>query len=368
MQTSANQTPAPAVRVGVIEGDGIGPELTASATAVLEAGLAQDGLRAEFHHEEGGARAFLRHGTALPDGTLERLRRYDGVLKGPVGLPDVRHPDGTEAGLLGGLLRGGLDAYANLRPVRLLPGVTGPTRHRPEDIDYLIVRENTEGLYLSRGCGVRNDRAASDQLLVTREGVERIARRALDLARTRRGAPADGVHRVTCVHKANVLRSFAFFRDVFDEVAAGYPDVAAEHMYADAAAAALVADPARFDVLVMENLLGDILSDLGAATAGGLGMCPSGNMGDTAAYFEPIHGSAPDIAGTGTANPTSQILSAALLLDHTGHTGPARSVRTAVAAAYASGAVRLDGLGRPRGGTAAVTEAVMERLGDSGSP
>lgn len=351
-----------ALRVGVIEGDGIGPELIESATAVLEAALARTGVRVEFCREEAGASAFLRHGSALPEGALDRVRGYDALLKGPVGLPGVRHPDGTEAGLLGGLLRGGLDAYANLRPVRLLPGVTGPTRHRPGDIDYLIVRENTEGLYLSRGCGVRNERAASDQLLLTREGVVRVARRAFALARARGGAPVDGVHRVTCVHKANVLRSFAFFRDVFDTVAAEYPDVEAEHVYADAAAAALVADPARFDVLVMENLLGDILSDLGAATVGGLGMCPSGNIGDTAAYFEPIHGSAPDIAGTGTANPTSQILSAAMLLDHIGQAERGEVVRGAVADAYASGAVRLDGRGRPEGGTASVTEAVLERL------
>lgn len=247
--------------------------------------------------------------------------------------------------------------------MRLLPGVSAPTTHRPEDIDYVIVRENTEGLYLSRGRGVRNERAASDQLLLTRKGVERVVRRAFALARGRNGAPADGVRRVTCVDKANVLRSFAFFRDVFDEVAASHPDVEAEHLHADAAAAALVAHPARFDVLVMENLLGDILSDLGAATVGGLGMCPSANLGDTAAYFEPIHGSAPDIAGTGAANPTSQILSAAMLLEHIGHVDEAGAVRAAVAGAYASGAVALDDRGRPKGGTAAATAAVLDGLG-----
>jgi isocitrate/isopropylmalate dehydrogenase len=176
------------------------------------------------------------------------------------------------------------------------------------------------------------------------------------------GPPADGVRRVTCVDKSNVLRSFAFFRDIFDEVAAEYPHIQAEHLYVDAAAHELVAAPSRFDVLVMENLLGDILSDLGAATVGGLGMCPSANFGDTAAYFEPIHGSAPDIAGKDRANPTSQILSAAMLLDQVGLTEAAHTVREAVAAAFAEEAIVLDRAGAPRGGTRSATEAVTERI------
>lgn len=351
-----------AIRIGVIDGDGIGPELTASATEVLRAVLDRRGRTVEFVREDAGAGAYRRTGSALAGGALERIRGYAALLKGPVGLPDVRHPDGTEAGLLGGLLRGGLDAYANVRPIRLLPGVETPVRHKPGEIDYVIVRENTEGLYLSRGVGVRNDRAACDQLMLTRGGVERVARFAFELARTRGGAPADGVRRVTCVDKSNVLRSFAFFRDIFNEVAAGYPDVEADYIYADAAAHELVVAPQRFDVLVTENFLGDILSDLGAGTVGGLGMCPSANIGDTAAYFEPIHGSAPAIAGQGLANPTSQILSAALLLDHIGLPGPAEAIRGAVADAYAHGRIALNGSGQPRGGTAAATAAVVAGL------
>ncbi len=350
------------LRIGVIAGDGIGSELTTSATEVMRAALTAHATSVEFVAEDAGADTHRRTGASMTNGALDRIRGYDALLKGPVGLPSVRHSDGTEAGLLGGVLRTGLDTYANLRPVNLLPGVTTPTRYQPGEIDYVIVRENTEGLYISRGIGVRNERAACDQLMVTREGVERVVRRAFEAAGQRSGAPADGVHRVTCVDKSNVLRSMAFFRDVFTTVAAEYPGIEADYCYVDAAAHELVANPGRFDVLVMENLMGDILSDLGAATVGGLGMCPSANVGDTTAYFEPIHGSAPDIAGTGRANPTSQILSGALLLEHVGHHAAARTLREAVAAAYANTTIVLDSTGSPQGGTQSVTDAVATAI------
>jgi isocitrate/isopropylmalate dehydrogenase len=260
-------------------------------------------------------------------------------------------------------LRQSLDLYASVRPVKSLPGV--PARY--EGVDLVVVRENTEGLYLSRGAGVATRDAATDQLMITRAGTLRVVRHAFGLARDRaRARAAAGCEgpgpEVVCVDKSNVLRSFALFRSVFDEVAAEYPDVGTGHLYADAAAHELVAHPERFDVLVMENFLGDILSDLGAATVGGLGMCGSGNIGDAAAYFEPIHGSAPALAGRGLANPTSQILSLAQLLDHAGHAGASRAVHTAVERAYADGAVALTPDGTPEGGTTAVTEAVLARL------
>lgn len=350
------------LNVAVIRGDGIGPELIDAAVEVLTAVCLKEGIRLELHVEPGGAEHYRDTGEPLDPGGLDRLLHADGVLKGPVGLPDVRRPDGTEGGLLGGVMRIGLDTYANVRPVRLLAGVQGATRHEPGQIDYVIVRENTEGLYLSRGGGVANFHAACDQLLITRAGTERVARYAFELARGRRGAPADGVSRVTCVDKSNVLRSFALFRRVFDEVAADYPDVAAEHLYADAAAYALVARPESFDVLVMENFLGDILSDLGAATAGGLGMCPSGNIGADAAYFEPIHGSAPSIAGRDLANPVSQMLSAAMLLEHTGHEAAARRIEHAVAMAFAEGAVQLRDDGTVVQGTRQVAREIALRV------
>jgi isocitrate/isopropylmalate dehydrogenase len=348
--------------IAVIRGDGIGDELVSSALEVLDAVAAAEQLVVDVREEPGGAQHYRATGQPLGEGGLSRLRAVDGVLKGPVGLPDVRRPDGTEGGLLGGVLRTGLDTYANVRPVRLLPGVVGATRHEPGEIDYVIVRENTEGLYLSRGAGVATRDAACDQMLVTRNGVERVARFALELARRRDGAPGDGLRRVTCVDKSNVLRSYALFREVFDEVADEYPDVTTDHLYADAAAHALVAEPSRFDVLVMENFLGDILSDLGAATAGGLGMCPSGNIGADAAYFEPIHGSAPTIAGRDLANPVSQILSLAMLLEHAGLARAGERVTRAVEASFADGAVSLGANGSPSGGTRSVTAAVTERL------
>jgi 3-isopropylmalate dehydrogenase len=350
-------------RVVVIKGDGIGPELVDAALLVLEAAREALGFELEIELREGGAGLYRRTGASLAPDTFEAVRRADAAMKGPVGLPDVRLPDGTEAGLLGGVLRIGLDAYANVRPVRLLPGVEAPLKAEAGEIDYVIVRENTEGLYLSRGKGVGTSEAMADTLLVTRKGVERVARYAFELARRRSGAPEDGKRRVTCVDKANVLASLAFFRKVFDEVGEAYPEVEREHLYADAAAQALVLRPQRLDVLVMENFLGDILSDLGGATVGGIGLCPSGNIGDRHAYFEPIHGSAPDIAGKDRANPISQILSAALMLEHLGERDAADLIRRAVDAALKESKLRLGRYGQPEGGTkrAAATLAAAVR-------
>ena len=323
--TDAAESPL-VVNLTALAGDGIGPELVRSALTVMESACAIEGVELVLSEERGGAALYQETGAALLPGALDRLRRADGVLKGPVGLPEVRKPDGTEAGLLGGLLRIGLDTFANVRPIRL--------------------------------------HAAVDQMLITRAGTERIARFAFEKATHRTGAPRDGVRRVTCVDKSNVLRSFALFREVFDEVAAEYPHIEADHIYADAAAHALVVEPDRFDVLVMENFLGDILSDLGAGTVGGLGMCPSGNIGIDAAYFEPIHGTAPTIAGRNLANPISQILSGAMLLQHCGQEGSARLITTAVERAFADGSIRVLPSGGPANGTEAVTEAVVERLTD----
>jgi isocitrate/isopropylmalate dehydrogenase len=364
-RTSAAEIAGP-LEIVLIQGDGIGPEIVRSAVEVMTAACSVDGLRLALREEPAGAGHYRDTGTVISPGGLDRLRSAAGVLKGPVGLPEVRQPDGTEGGLLGGALRIGLDTYANVRPVKLLPGVEAATKARPGDIDYVIVRENTEGMYLSRGSGVANYHAACDQLLVTRKGTERVARAAFELAAGRPGAPADGVSRVTCVDKSNVLRSYALFRQVFEEVALEYPGIEAEHRYADAAASMLVTEPQHFDVLVMENMLGDILSDVGGATIGGLGMCPAGNIGDDAAYFEPIHGSAPALAGRDMANPVSQILSAAMLLRHIGQPRSADRIIFAVEAAFAEGAVALGPRGVPAAGTASVTKAVVDRIGPVG--
>ena len=352
----------PRHEIAVIRGDGIGPELVEAALTVLTAVADRAGLEFALTEVDAGADAYRRTGVACSPQDLELMRTgVEATLKGPVGLPDVRLPDGTEAGLLGGVLRTGLDAYANVRPVLALPGIE-PVLARSGHIDYVLVRENTEGLYASRGKGVGNRWAVADTTMTTREGTLRVCRRAFEIARTRTGAPADGVRRVTCVDKSNVLRSHALFREIFAEVAAAYPEIATEYLYADAAAQALVLRPGEFDVLVMENLLGDVLSDLGGATTGGISLCPSGNIGDGAAYFEPIHGSAPSIAGRGLANPVGQILAAAMMLDHLGHRRPAADVRAAVTAALAAGKARIGADGSARGGPGAIADAVVEHL------
>lgn len=350
------------IKLGVIRGDGIGPELVESALTVLSAVAEIEQIQIDVVDEPGGAKVYQETQQPLRDGALERLRETDGILKGPVGLPNVRRADGTEGGLLGGVLRTGLDTYANVRPIYLRSGVPSALGHSGKPIDYVIVRENTEGLYLSRGKGVSTANAAADQMLITRIGTERIVRAAFEIAMKRSGAPGDGVSRVTCVDKSNVLRSFAFFRSIFEEIAAEYPSVEAGYIYADAAAESLVMRPEQYDVLVMENFLGDILSDLGAGTIGGLGMCGSANLGDNAAYFEPVHGSAPDIAGKGKANPASQIISASMLLDHVGYSLAARRVQEALSRALEDGSIEISHWGQPKSGTAAAAQAVVHRL------
>ena len=348
-------------KVVVIPGDGIGPELVEAAVQVLLAAQKRQGnfkLDLEFH--DAGAGFYGKTGTAMSQETLDACRQADAILKGPVGDPDVRNPDGTEAGLLGGLLRQGLDIYANVRPIKLLPGIPSPLKAAPGQIDYVIVRENTEGLYASRNLGVGNDSAMADTLLVTRPGVERIVRFAFEMARKRNGSPRDGIRRVTCVDKSNILKTSALFRRIFDEVGEEYPDIQRDYMYADAAAQALVLQPDRFDVLVMENFLGDILSDLGGATVGGIGVCPSGNLsaGYRQCYFEPIHGSAPDIAGKGVANPLSQILSAVMMLDWLGEDEAALQIARSIWRALESGDLVILDSGCPNGGTQAAAKTI----------
>ncbi|MEW6266180.1 MAG: isocitrate/isopropylmalate dehydrogenase family protein [Thermodesulfobacteriota bacterium] len=352
-------------QIVVLPGDGIGPEITAAAIEILqEVQKISGGFELIFDYHEAGAGYYLKTGRAISEATLEAIGRAEATLKGPVGLPNVRKPDGTEAGLLGGVLRVGFDLYANIRPISLFPNVPAPLAGTgPGDIDYIILRENTQGLYLSRGVGLVTEDAATDTLLLTRRGCERICRLAFELARDKKnGAPEDGRRRVTLIDKSNVLRSFAFFREIFLEVAAQHPDLEAEGMYVDAGAAALVARPGHFHVIVTENLFGDILSDLGAATVGGLGLCPGANIGDRTAYFEPIHGSAPDIAGKGLANPVSQIRAAAMMLDYLGEKAAAALIEAAVLEAFSRKRIRINPGGSIPGGPPEVVKAVRDIL------
>jgi 3-isopropylmalate dehydrogenase len=302
--------------IAVVHGDGIGPEVCQAALDVVHAAFGNTQVL-RFVEYGAGAEQYQRTGIAYPKEAFDGCRRADAILHGAAGLPGVTYPDGTEAGLDFGLMtRFRLDLYANIRPIRLFPGIASRLAGRhPGDIDYVIVRENTEGLYASRGNGVvLRDEVATDALVLTRKGTERIVRAAFELARKRRGALADGRHRVTCCDKSNVLRSYAFFRRVFDEIAAQYPDIEADYSYADAMTVHLIERPEHYDVIVAENMFGDIISDLAAATVGSMGMSPSAEIGDKHGLFQAAHGSAPTIAGKGIANPYGTILSAASML------------------------------------------------------
>lgn len=301
--------------IAVVHGDGIGPEVCQAAIDVVSAAVGKG--RLDFIEYPAGAEHYRSTGDSYPRSSYEGCRRAAAVLHGAAGVPGVVLPDGTEAGTDFGLMtRFGLDLYANIRPIRLHAGIRSPLRdRRPGDIDYVVVRENTEGLYAARGNGViLRDELAVDSLVVTRKGTERVVRKAFELSRNRNGAPADGKRRVTCCDKGNVLRSYAFFRKVFYEVAADFPDIEADYAMVDAMTVYLVEHPERYDVIVAENMFGDIISDLAAAMVGSMGMSPSAELGANHAMFQAAHGSAPTIAGKGIANPYGTILSGALML------------------------------------------------------
>ena len=357
-------------QIVVLSGDGIGPEIVDGALLVLETLQKQVGhFHLDYQFHEAGAACYQNTGELISTESLKAIETADATFKGPAGLPDVRKPDGTEAGPLGGVLRNGFDLYANLRPIRLFPNTAAPLKEKAADsIDYYFLRENTEGLYLSRGVGIVSSEAVADTLMVTRKGCERISRFAFKLAREKkRGAPKDGKRRVTLIEKSNVLRSFAFFREIFLNVARETPEIDAECLYADAAAAALVTRPEHFQVVVTENMFGDILSDLSGATVGGLGMCPSANIGDHVAYFEPIHGTAPDIAGKGIANPVGQVRSAAMMLDYLGETEAAEILEKAVWQAFENKRVALTTAGSIDGKMKTAVKALQDEIKKIGS-
>lgn len=355
--------------IAVVHGDGIGPEVCGATVEVLRAALGPSSPLV-FSEHPAGADLFVATGDSFPEATFAACRAADAILHGAAGIPGIVHPDGTEAGLDFTLrLRFELDLFANIRPIRLFDGVRSPlSAVKAGDIDYIILRENSEGLYAARGAGAQlRGEVAVDTLVQTRRGVERIVRKAFELARAGKGAPADGVKRVTCCDKANVLRSYAFFRSIFDEVARDYPDIEAEHALVDAMAMHLVLRPGHFNVIVTENMFGDILSDLAAATIGGMGLAPSAEVGLSQGLFQAAHGSAPDIAGKGVANPYGTVLSAASMLewlggrhDDTRLNDAAGRIRQAVGAAMQEGM-----LSRDLGGinsTVEITQALCSRV------
>jgi len=298
------------LRIALLPGDGIGPEVVAQAVRVLRAVEEREpALRLATEEFSVGAGEFLRSGDPLPESVFRRLPEFHAILLGAMGLPGVRWPDGVE--MTPQLdLRERLDLYQGLRPIYLFHADDSPLGgRRPGDIDLLLVRESTEGLFSSRK--TPRDPAAdcvTDTMRISRHGSERVIRSAFRAALRRR-------RRLWLVDKANVLPSMAFFRQVFDEVARAFPEVETDRVYVDAAALYLVQRPEMFDVAVTENMFGDILSDLAAGLVGGMGMAPSADIGERHAVFQPSHGSAPDIAGRGIANPVAAILSAAMMLE-----------------------------------------------------
>ena len=347
-----------AFRIALYPGDGIGPEVVAEAVRVLERVQAQDGgFRLALTHLPWGADYYFQHGQVAPDDFLDQLRGFDAILLGAVGDPQ-RLPDHvTLAPLV--RIRQSFDQYACLRPCRQFSGVPSLLRHN-HPIDLLILRENSEGEYVVCGGRVRPGQAeevAVQSAIHTWRGVERILRFGFQLARTRR-------HRLSMITKSNALRyGFVLWDEVLEKLRREFPDVETDRQHADAAAMDFVRRPQRFDVVVASNLFGDILSDLGAAIIGGLGLAPSANINPertAPSMFEPVHGSAPDIAGKGIANPVAMILSSAMMLEWLELQNAADAIRSATEAALAGGAKTPD-----LGGTltaAGMTDEIIKHL------
>ncbi|GAB5374530.1 MAG: isocitrate/isopropylmalate dehydrogenase family protein [Acuticoccus sp.] len=356
-------------RIAVMAGDGIGQEVTPAALAIADAALEKTGgVRLVREDAPAGAAHYQATGDAFPEASRKTAERADAIYLGAMGLPSVRYADGTEiAPQLD--LRFMFNLYAGVRPTRAIPGVTPALADpRAANIDFVLVRESTEGLFHSRGKGtVEHDETARETMVITRTVSQRVFDFSFREAERRRAAGHPG--RLTLIDKANVFSAFAFFRKIFDEVAGRHPDVTADHLYVDAAALTMVARPWDLDVTVTENMFGDILSDLAAGLVGGMGYAPSADIGDDYAVFQPAHGSAPDIAGSGKANPVAAILSASMMLDWLGHRhGEAAVVEAgaligrAVDAAFAGGGLVTCELGGSAG-TRQVTDAVLARLG-----
>jgi 3-isopropylmalate dehydrogenase len=350
-------------KIALLPGDGIGPEVTYAARDVLLAIAERFGHRFEFDAQDVGGVAIDRHGDPLPDRTFESCRASDAVLLGAVGGPkweDPRMKRRPEQGLLN--LRAGLQVYANLRPVKVLPSLIELSPLRPDKVkgvDMLVVRELTGGIYFGAPKFRENlpngGSRAVDTLEYTDSEVRRVAKMAFKLAQQRK-------HKVTSVDKANVLESSRLWRQVVTDVGLGFPGIVLEHRLVDSAAMQLIMQADTFDVIVTENMFGDILTDEAAVITGSLGLLPSASLGDSGpGLYEPIHGSAPDIAGKGIANPVGAILSAAMLCRHSlGLEDEARAIEMATERAIAEGARTGDIGGKAT--TVEVTRAIIERL------
>jgi 3-isopropylmalate dehydrogenase len=325
--------------IALIPGDGIGTEVIAEAVKVLQAVASYADCEFETTDYDLGARRYNETGELLPESVIEDLRSHDAILLGAIGDPSVP-PGVLERGVLLPL-RFVMDHHVNLRPVKLYPGVVGPLAGKsPADIDFVVCREGTEGPYVGAGGVLRKgtpQEVAVEESLNTAFGVERIVRDAFERASKRR-------KHVTLVHKTNVLvNAGSLWKRTFDRVSREYPDIAVDYQHVDAASMFFITNPERFDVVVTDNLFGDILTDIGAAIVGGIGLAASGNIDPSRSnpsMFEPVHGSAPDIAGQGKADPTATIMSLAMLLDHVGEAQAASWIESAVARDLATRPVR----------------------------
>lgn len=354
-----------AFHIAVLAGDGIGPEVMAPAIEVLRKIETKSGLSFRFTEAPAGANHYLATGKSMPDTTIKLCEEADAILLGACGLPSVRYPDNTEIAPQIEL-RFIFDLYAGVRPARLIPGVPSPIVGADQrGIDLVVIRESTEGLFASMGKGVVTHEEARETMVITRKTSERLFEFSFRLAERRKARGKPGA--LACVDKANVFKAFAFFRGIFDEIAKRHPEVKTDRLYVDACSAMLVKRPWDFDVMVMENMFGDIVSDITASLIGGLGMAPSADIGDKYAVFQPCHGTAPDIMGQGKANPTGMILSAAMMLDWLadkhGVEGAAEAgeqIERAVDKVYAAGLKPMEFGGS--NGTADITKAVLAAL------
>jgi len=348
--------------IAVIAGDGVGVEVIPQAKRVLDEAGRRHHFRLDYHDMDWGSEYYFRHERMMPADALERLRSSDAILLGAVGHPKI--PDHVT---LNGLLlpiRRAFDQYANVRPAVLYPGVESPLAlRRGEQIDFVVVRENTEGEYAQVGGFVYHEQpeeVAVQTAVFTRRGIDRIVRFAFELARRR-----NGKKRVTSVTKSNAQGfGMVLWDRTFATVAAAFPDISTESLLVDAAAMNFIRRPESFDVVVASNLFGDILSDISAIIVGSMGLAASANLDPLRRFpsmFEPVHGSAPDIAGKGIVNPLATILSAAMMLDHLGEPDAARSVERAVAGVLAEGRARTPDLGG-KSSTVEVTDAILDKL------
>jgi 3-isopropylmalate dehydrogenase len=356
-----------AFHIAVLPGDGIGPEVMTPTLDILRRIEATTpSLQFRFTEGAAGANHYRETGKSMPETTIKLAEEADAILLGACGLPSVRYPDNTEI-MPQVELRFIFDLYAGVRPARLVHGVPSPIVGAQEHgIDFVLIRESTEGLFASMGKGITTHDEARETLVVTRKTTERLFDFSLKLTerRKKRGKPG----RLTLVDKANVFKAFNWQRKIFAERKAKFPDVKTDLLYVDACAAMMVKRPWDFDVMVMENMFGDILSDLAAGLVGGLGIAPSADIGDKHAVFQPCHGTAPDIMGQGKANPTAMILSAAMMLDwladkhdHPPAADAALRIERAVDKAYAQGIKPVEYGGKD--GTTAIANAVLKALG-----